>query len=114
MRVIVIGAGEVGYDVARILSAEQHDVVVIDLDEKAVEEVGSRLDVMAIHGNGTSMTVLDQAGLRKADMLVAVTAIDEVNIIASMIADRVGVPTTIARVRYSPRGKYSGGGVTAC
>ncbi|NNE46381.1 MAG: Trk system potassium transporter TrkA [Rhodothermales bacterium] len=99
MRVIVIGAGEVGYDVARILSGEQHDVVIIDLNEKAIEEVGSRLDVMAIHGNGTSMTVLDQAGLRKADMLVAVTAIDEVNIIASMIADRVGVPTTIARVR---------------
>ena len=99
MRVVVIGAGEVGYDVARILSQEQHDVVIIDLDANAIDEVSSRLDVMAIHGNGTSISVLEQAGLRKADMLVAVTAIDEVNIIASMIADRVGVPTTVARVR---------------
>ncbi len=99
MRVIIIGAGEVGYDVARILSMEQHDVVIIDLNSAAIEEVSNRLDVMAIHGNGTSISVLEQAGLRKADMLVAVTAIDEVNIIASMIADRVGVPTTVARVR---------------
>ncbi|MDX1430054.1 MAG: Trk system potassium transporter TrkA [Rhodothermales bacterium] len=99
MRVIVIGAGEVGFDVARLLSMEQHDVVVVDLDAEAVENVSSKLDVMTIGGNGTSMSTLERAGVRKADMLVAVTAIDEVNIIACMIADRVGVPTTIARVR---------------
>ncbi len=88
-----------GFDVARILSLEQHDVVVVDLDPEAIEECGSRLDVMTVLGNGTSISVLNRAGIRKADMLVAVTAIDEVNIIACMIADRVGVPTTIARVR---------------
>ncbi len=99
MRVIVIGAGEVGFDVARLLSQEQHDVVVVDMDAEAVEEVSSKLDVMTIHGNGTAVSVLEKAGVRKADMLVAVTAIDEVNIIACMIADKIGVPTTIARVR---------------
>ncbi len=99
MRVIVIGAGEVGFDVARLLSMEQHDVVVVDVDPEAIESVAGRLDVMTISGNGTSMSTLDRAGVRKSDMMVAVTAIDEVNIIACMIADRVGVPTTIARVR---------------
>ena len=78
---------------------QEHDVVIIDLNADAIEEASGRLDVMAIHGNGTSISILEKAGLRKADMLVAVTAIDEVNIIASMIADRVGVPTTVARVR---------------
>ncbi len=99
MRVIVIGAGEVGFDVARLLSLEQHDVIVVDMDAEALEDVSGRLDVMTVHGNGTAISVLEKAGVRKADMLVAVTAIDEVNIIACMIADRVGVPTTIARVR---------------
>ena len=99
MRVIVVGAGEVGFDVARLLSMEQHDVVVVDVDPDAIEETSTRLDVMTITGNGTAISVLERAGIRKADMLVAVTAIDEVNIIACMIADRVGVPTTIARVR---------------
>ncbi|MDX1547725.1 MAG: Trk system potassium transporter TrkA [Rhodothermales bacterium] len=99
MRIIVIGAGEVGFDVARILAQEQHDVVVIDLDAEALTDVRGKLDVMALHGNGTSAAVLEEAGIRKADMLIAVTAIDEVNVIACMMADRLGVETTVARVR---------------
>ena len=99
MRIIVIGAGEVGYDVARILAQEQHDVVVIDVDGEALVEVRERLDVLAIHGNGTSADTLEDAGIRRADMLIAVTAIDEVNLVACMMADRLGVETTVARVR---------------
>lgn len=99
MRAIVIGAGEVGFDVARILSVEQNDVIVVDRDPDAIRSVRERLDVMTVVGNGTSADVLDEAGVRKADMIIAVTAIDEVNIIACMLADRLGVPTTIARVR---------------
>ena len=99
MRIIVIGAGEVGFDVARILAQEQHDVVVIDLDAEALADVRGKLDVMALHGNGTSAAVLEEAGIRRADMLIAVTAIDEVNVIACMMADRLGVETTVARVR---------------
>lgn len=99
MRVIVIGAGEVGFEVARILASEQNDVVVVDQDPQVLESVRERLDVLTIQGNGTSAAVLGDCGIRKADMLIAVTNIDEVNIIACMMADRLNVPTTIARVR---------------
>lgn len=99
MRAIVIGAGEVGFDVARMLSYEQNDVVVVDNDSDAIRAVREKLDVMTVVGNGTSADILEEAGARKADMIIAVTAVDEVNIIACMLADRLGVKTTIARVR---------------
>lgn len=99
MRVVVVGAGEVGFDVADMLAQEQHDVSVVDTNPEALGRVAERLDVMTIHGNGTEASVLDGAGITKADMLVAVTAVDEVNVIACMMADRLGVETTIARVR---------------
>ncbi|NND72374.1 MAG: Trk system potassium transporter TrkA [Rhodothermales bacterium] len=99
MRVIVVGSGEVGFDVARILSMEQHDVVVVDIDSEALANCSDKLDVLTIHGNGTSASILDQAGIKQADLMVAVAAIDEVNIIACMMASRLGVKTTVARVR---------------
>jgi len=99
MRVIVVGAGEVGFDVARILAQEQHDVVVVDVDAQALARVREKLDVMVLQGTGTSASLLVSAGIEQADMLIAVTTIDEVNIIACMMADRLGVGTTVARVR---------------
>ncbi|WP_243665151.1 NAD-binding protein, partial [Rhodothermus marinus] len=105
MRVVIIGAGEVGFDVARTLSLEQHDVVVVDTDPTVLEQVAQRLDVLTVQGSGTSIHTLEAAGIREADMLIAVTAIDEVNLIACMIADRLGVPTTVARVRSDVLGR---------
>lgn len=99
MRAIVIGAGVVGFDVAKLLSQADHDVVVVDRDPEALVHVREKLDVMTVHGNATSTTILEEAGIRNARILVAVTAIDEVNIIACMLGDRLGVETTIARVR---------------
>ena len=99
MRAIVIGAGVVGYDVAKLLSQAEHDVVVVDFDPEALAQVGEKLDVMTVCGNGTSTSVLEEAGIRDSSILIAVTAIDEVNIIACMLADRLGVETTIARIR---------------
>jgi trk system potassium uptake protein TrkA len=99
MRAIVIGAGEVGYDVARILSREDHDVVVVDTDPAMLERARDTLDVLTIHGSGTSADVLGTCGIGRADMVVAVTAVDEVNVIACMLASRLGVTTTVARVR---------------
>ena len=99
MQTVVVGAGEVGYDVARILALEQHDVTVIDTEEAVLREVRDNLDVMTVQGNGTSAQVLAEAGIRGADLLIAVTAVDEVNLIACMMADRLGVDTTIARTR---------------
>ncbi len=103
MRAIVVGAGDVGYDVARMLSLQRHDVTVIDSDADKIEHIKDTLDVLAIHGSGTSTTTLSEARIRDAELLVAVTDVDEVNIIASMMAERAGKGAgktiTIARVR---------------
>ena len=109
MRAIVVGAGDVGYDVARLLSLQRHDVTVIDPDPEKVEHIRDTLDVMAIQGSGTSAATLMEARILDADLLVAVTDVDEVNIIASMLAERVGKSPadtiTIARVRS---GEFTG------
>ena len=99
MRIIVLGIGEVGFEVAQILSRENHDVVVIDEAAGSLEMVQNRLDVLTIQGNGTSASVLNQADAAHADMFIAVTSVDEVNVIACMMADRMGAGITIARVR---------------
>ena len=103
MRAIIVGAGDVGYDVARMLSLQRHDVTVIDTDAARVGHVRETLDVLAIEGSGTSAAVLHRARIGEADLVVAVTDVDEVNIIAAMMAERVGKSaeetTTIARVR---------------
>ena len=99
MKAIVVGAGEVGFDVARLLAMEQHDVTVIDVDEGALQLTRNRLDVLTIHGSGTSAEVLTDCGVRQADILIAVTTIDEVNLVSCMMANRLGVKTTVARVR---------------
>jgi trk system potassium uptake protein TrkA len=99
MNIIVIGAGEVGFDVSRMLSLERHDVTVVDTDPDTLQRVRKRLDVLTVHGNGTAAGVLEESGVENTDLLVAVTSIDEVNIISCMIADRMGVETTIARIR---------------
>ena len=95
----MVGAGEVGFDVARLLAMEQHNVTVIDVSEDALQLVRSRLDVMTIHGSGTSVDILKDCGVRQADIFIAVTTIDEVNLISCMMATRMGVKTTVARVR---------------
>lgn len=99
MRIIVLGAGEVGFDVAQMLSRENHDVVVVDESAGPLDAVRSRLDVLTIQGNGTSADVLKQAGADSADLFIAVTSIDEVNVIGCMVADRLGAQVTVARVR---------------
>lgn len=103
MRAIVVGAGDVGYDVARLLSLQRHDVTVVDTDPAKIEHVRDTLDVLAITGSGTSAATLREARILDADLLVAVTDVDEVNVIASMLAERVGKSPkdtiTIARVR---------------
>ncbi len=99
MYIIVIGAGEVGFDVARQLSREGHEVTVVDIDPDKLIRVRERLDVMTIQGSGTSADVLEEAGIRRANLLLAVTSIDEVNLISCMMAHRLGVPIKVARVR---------------
>lgn len=99
MRVIVVGAGKLGYEIAQLLAAADHDIVVIDEREDALTEVANNLDVLAIAGNGASPQVLEKAGVGHTDLLVAVAGPDEVNIIACLTAKRLGVPVCAARVR---------------
>ncbi len=99
MKTIIIGAGKVGYSIAQLLSSENQNVVVIERDEERLKIVDESLDVQAILGNGSSPAILEAAGVREATMLIAVTEMDELNMIACLLAKQYGVKTTVARVR---------------
>ncbi|MEF8784727.1 MAG: Trk system potassium transporter TrkA [Haloarculaceae archaeon] len=98
MRVVIIGAGEVGSSIARSL-ADSHDVVVVDIDSDRVESITYNIDALAIEGDGTSLGTLQEAGVSEADILIASTDVDEANIIACGTAKTLGDPFTIARVK---------------
>lgn len=98
-KVIVIGAGEVGQHIARRLSAEGHEVTVVDSDEARVEAVAPQLDALVIAGNGASPKLLADIGAGDADLLLAVTQSDEANLIATLAAHQLGARRTVARVR---------------
>ena len=99
MKIVIIGAGEIGYDLARTLSVEKHDVTVLDREKSALSKVSESLDVLVIDGNATSVKDLAKTGVSEADILICVTSIDEVNIMSGMIGKRLGAKTVIARVR---------------
>ena len=86
MRVIIIGAGEVGYHIAKKLSDEKKDVVLIDKDPAKIRRISENIDVQALLGSGTSPRVLRQAGIQDAELLTAATDSDEVNLIACLLA----------------------------
>jgi len=99
LKIVIIGAGEVGYELGNVLSQEKHDVIILDRDREALGRVSETLDVLTIEGNATSASDLVEAGVKGADIMIAVTSIDEVNMIASMMSKRLGAHTVIARVR---------------
>lgn len=99
MKCIIIGAGKVGFSIAQLLSSEEHDVVVIEQEEERSQLIDQELDVQVINGSGASWPVLEDAGVKQADMVVAVTEADELNMIACLLAKQYGVKTTVARVR---------------
>jgi trk system potassium uptake protein TrkA len=98
VHVIIIGAGEVGGYLAERLSAEGLDVVVIEIDPVQAAAIGNELDVQVINGSGSSPDILIEAGIKRTDLLAAVTQNDEVNMIASLLAKQHGVETTVVRV----------------
>ncbi|MBW2183488.1 MAG: Trk system potassium transporter TrkA [Deltaproteobacteria bacterium] len=109
MNFIIIGAGEVGYHIASRLSQEKMDVVIIEKDEEKVKRVIDTLDVQTIHGSGSSVKTLKQAGIEDADMIIAVTNSDEVNMISCLVASAQSkVPIKIARIRNQEYSQNSG------
>jgi trk system potassium uptake protein TrkA len=99
MHIVVVGAGEVGYHVAERLSSQKHDVVVVDVEPKRLEYVANHLDVAVVEGSGTSTGVLEEAGIRSAGLLLAVTNVDEVNLVSCMSAR--GMPGVFKVARCS-------------
>ncbi len=99
MKILIAGAGEVGYELGKVLSQEHHDVTILDQRQSCLQRVIQNLDVLTVEGNATSPHSLVEGGANSADLMIAVTSVDEVNIIASMMAKRLGVKSVIARVR---------------
>lgn len=102
MKIIILGAGQVGGTLAEHLAREANDITVVDTDQDRLRALGDRLDIRTVHGRGSFPTVLRQAGADDADMLVAVTSSDETNMVACQVAYTLfQTPTKIARVRES-------------
>ena len=99
MNIIIVGCGKVGYTLVEALSNENHNIVVIDTRQDKLDLITDTLDVMGILGNGVSHTVLMQAGIETADLLIAVTGSDEENLLCCVIAKKRGHCQTIARIR---------------
>ncbi|MGH8350102.1 MAG: Trk system potassium transporter TrkA [Pseudomonas sp.] len=100
MKIIILGAGQVGGSLAEHLASEANDITVVDTDGERLRDLGDRLDIRTVQGRGSFPTVLRQAGADDADMLVAVTNSDETNMVACQVAHTLfHTPTKIARVR---------------
>ncbi len=100
MKIAIVGCGKVGYTLTEILNEEGHDITVIDSREENLLNLTENLDVMSYVGNGSSYRVLNEAGIRDTDLLIAVTNKDEINLLSCLIAKKAGNCRTIARVRH--------------
>lgn len=98
MRIIIAGMGDVGYQLAKQLSNESHDIIAIDQNSDRLSYSDQMADILTIKGSSTSIKTLNDAGVSKADLLVAVTSSEEVNISTAIIAKKLGAKKTIARI----------------
>lgn len=99
MHIIIIGAGDVGYNLAKMLSYERHDIIIIENDYEKYARAADGLDAQVYFGSGSSFNILEKAGIKEADMVVSVTSSDEVNLLSAIMAKQYGVKKTIARVK---------------
>lgn len=98
MKVVIAGAGEVGIHLAKMLSVEDHDIVLLDDSPERLSEVGSDVDLMPVAGSAHSFSDLKRTGISKADLFIAVTPLEERNVLACSIASYLGAARTIARI----------------
>lgn len=99
MKIVIIGDGKVGYKLAKQLSEENNDIVLIDNNARKLKETINKLDVLGIVGDGVSADVQKEAGVPNADLVIACASTDEINMLSCLIAKRLGAKNTIARVR---------------
>jgi trk system potassium uptake protein TrkA len=98
MRIIIAGAGDVGFHLAKLLAMESHDISIIDIDKGKLQYISNHLDVNTIKGSSTSYSVLNEAAIAKSDLLIAVTESETTNIATASIGKKLGAKRTIARV----------------
>ena len=100
MRIVIDGAGEVGSHLAKMLRAESNDIMVIDSDAQRLEKLAATLDIDTLQGSPSSLSVLKQAGVGKADLFIAVfpNAGQEINIVSAVMAKNLGAAKVIARI----------------
>ncbi|MFR2645611.1 MAG: Trk system potassium transporter TrkA [Blautia coccoides] len=108
MNIIILGSGKVGRTLAEQLSNEGHNIVMVDIIAKKVQDISEDADIMGVLGNASSINTLLDAGIETADILIAVTGSDELNLLCCLIAKKVSKCHTIARVRNPVYGKEIG------
>jgi trk system potassium uptake protein TrkA len=101
MKIIIAGAGEVGFHLAKLLTYERQELVIIDMAQDRLNYVSSHLDVSTVRGNSTSYRVLAEANVSKSDLFIAVTSSEEANLVTCIIAKKLGAKKTIARIDNS-------------
>lgn len=99
MKIVIIGLGTIGRTILRSLSGENHTITIIDEDKTLIEELIETYDVFGVVGNGACMDIQNEAGASQADLVIALTRNDELNVFACLVAKRLGVKNTVARVR---------------
>lgn len=99
MKIVIVGTGKVGFSLAEQLLNEQHDITIVDTQDSALRRATDALDIMSVKGNGVSTATLREAGAGDADLLVAATNSDEVNMVCCLTAKHLGAKYTIARIR---------------
>ena len=93
MKIVIVGAGKIGYSLAEELANENHDITVVDIDKEKVKLLSDTLDVMTLCGNGAAISVQREANVDESDLLIAVTAQDELNMLACIVARKLGCKT---------------------
>lgn len=101
MNVIIAGAGAVGFHLAELLSKENQDITLIDTDEECLLQAEKKLDVLTIHGDATNFEVLEQIKLKKNSLFIAVTSLEQTNLLSAILAKQLGAKKTIARISNS-------------
>ena len=99
MNIIIAGNGKVGYTLAQYLSKDGHDIIIIDRNQQALNRASETLDVMCVKGNGANVKTLIEAGVETADVIIAVTGNDELNMVCCLAAKQLGAKYSIARIR---------------
>lgn len=98
MRIVIAGAGDIGFHLAKLLSTQQQDIVLIDMNQDVLDHAHSKLDVITIKGDCSSLSVLEKAQVSRANLFLAVTTFENNNIVACILAKKLGAGQTIARV----------------